>query len=80
VLWTVGRGAGIQLGAGLVLGLALAAVVAPAFGEALLGADPHDITVYALVAALIGATGLMASAVPAARALRVRPADALRAE
>jgi predicted permease len=80
VLWTVGRGAGIQLGAGLVLGLGLAAVVAPAFGEALLGADPHDLAVYTLVAALIGATGLLASAVPAARALRVRPAEALRAE
>jgi predicted permease len=80
VLWAVSRGAAFQLALGLVFGLGLAVVLAPAFGDALLGSDPRDPAVYGLIILTIGATGLVAAAVPAQRALRVNPAEALQAE
>jgi ABC-type antimicrobial peptide transport system permease subunit len=79
-LWAVSRGAAFQLALGLVFGLGLTVVLAPAFGDALLGSDPRDPAVYGLIILTIGATGLVAAAVPAQRALRVNPAEALQAE
>jgi putative ABC transport system permease protein len=80
VAWTIGRGAVWQLGLGLVLGLGLAALGAPAFGQALMGASPHDPLVYGGIAGILGLAALFASAVPTARALRVPPSEALRIE
>lgn len=80
VVWTVGRGAAFQLGLGVTLGLGLALAAAPVLGEALQGADPRDPVIYVLTALVVIATGLAASGVPAARALRVPPAEALRVE
>lgn len=44
------------------------------------GARPWDPATYALVFAVLGLTGLAASAIPAARATRVHPIEALRYE
>jgi putative ABC transport system permease protein len=80
VLWLVLRGGLIQLGIGLTLGLAVAAAVAPQFGEALFDEHPHDPAVYALIGVVLIVTGAVAAIVPGRRALTVSPMTALRSE
>jgi predicted permease len=80
VLALVMRGAAIQLGGGLVIGLGLAALVSPLIGEALMGADPRNVAVYASIALLLALAGGMAAWLPARRALQVSPSEALRSE
>ena len=80
ILWLVLRGGLLQLAAGLAIGLVLAAIVAPQFGEALFTQDPHDPIVYASIALALIVAGALASIVPARRALAVSPMTALRAE
>jgi predicted permease len=74
------RSGGAQLVVGLALGLVIASRLAPLLGGALMGIDPRDPGVHAAVVAVILATGLAAAAVPAARAARVSPAEALQSE
>jgi predicted permease len=66
--------------AGLIAGLALAAVVTPFLGMFLAGVPPHDLTSFALVAVALAATALAASYGPARRGMRLSPIDALRNE
>jgi predicted permease len=80
ILWLVLRGGLMQLVAGLVIGLALAAIVAPQFGDALFEQDPHDPIIYAGIALVLIVAGAVAAIVPARRALAVSPMTALRAE
>jgi predicted permease len=80
ILWLVLRGGLIQLALGLTIGLGVAAVVAPQFGEALFDQRPHDPAVYAGIGLLLVLAGLVAAVVPARRALRVSPMTALRSE
>jgi predicted permease len=80
ILWLVLRGGLIQLLAGLTIGLALAAAVAPQFGDALFKQEPHDPTVYAAVGLVLIVAGALAAIVPARRALGVSPMVALRSE
>jgi predicted permease len=80
ILWLILRGGLLQILAGLTIGLALAAAVAPQFGGALFEQDPHDLTVYAGVAVVVVVAGALAAIVPARRALAVSPITALRAE
>jgi ABC-type antimicrobial peptide transport system permease subunit len=80
LLWLVLRGGLVQLALGLTLGLGLATIIAPQFGEAAFGQNPHDPTVYAAIAALLVIAGALAAIVPARRALGVSPMVALRAE
>jgi predicted permease len=80
LLWLVLRSGLVQLVLGLTLGLGLATVIAPQFGEAAFGQSPHDPIVYAVVAAVLVVAGAIASIVPARRALGVSPMVALRAE
>jgi predicted permease len=80
ILWLVLRGGLVQLLTGLTIGLGLAAVAAPQFGEALFDQQPHDPTVYAAVALVLIVAGALAAIVPARRALGVNPMTALRAE
>jgi len=80
ILWLVLRGGLVQLLIGLTIGLALAAAVAPQFGEALFEQKPHDPTVYVAIGIVLIVAGAMAAIVPARRALGVSPMTALRAE
>ncbi|HUQ80809.1 MAG TPA: ABC transporter permease [Gemmatimonadaceae bacterium] len=80
ILWLVLRGGLMQLVAGLTIGLAIAAAVAPRFGGALFEQPPHDPSVYAAIAGVLMAAGALAAIVPAKRALSVSPMRALRGD
>jgi ABC-type antimicrobial peptide transport system permease subunit len=70
----------LQLGLGLGLGLG-AAFAATRLMESLLGlVSPTDPVVFATVTALLAAIGLGACWLPARRAARVAPTEALRSE
>jgi ABC-type antimicrobial peptide transport system permease subunit len=64
------------LGAGLVASLLLSPVIA---GE-LYGVSPRDPLAYAAVTVMLGLSAVLATAIPARRALRVDPVITLRAE
>ena len=65
---------GIAIGVGGALGLTRL------MESLLFGVAPTDMTTYAAVAALMGLTALLASYLPARRALRIDPVTALREE
>ncbi|HZN03887.1 MAG TPA: ABC transporter permease [Candidatus Polarisedimenticolia bacterium] len=65
---------------GCVAGLALSVALAPLYSHLLYGVRPFDPATYVLVTALIAAAGLLACWVPARRAVRLDPLEALRAE
>jgi predicted permease len=65
---------------GLAGGLVLAALVTPLLGMFLAGVPPHDLTSFAVVAAVLAVTALAASYGPARRGMRLSPTDALRNE
>ncbi|MGI9627086.1 MAG: ABC transporter permease [Longimicrobiales bacterium] len=69
-----------QIGIGLVLGLGLAFVVSRALQLVLFEVSPNDPAVFILITAVLAATGLLASTIPARRATRVDPMVALRQE
>jgi predicted permease len=66
--------------AGLIVGLAGAAVVTRVLQTFLFGVTPTDPIVFAIVTLLLLAVGLMAAWLPARRATRIDPWAALRAE
>ena len=80
LMWTAVRGGAAQIGAGLVIGVGLAAVIAPALGTLFMGYDPRDPAAYWAVASTLLATGLAAILGPARRASSVDVAEVLRAE
>lgn len=65
---------------GVVVGLFLALVAAKAIASLLFGVGPTDPITFAATAAALVAVGLAASYVPARRATRVNPTEALRHE
>jgi ABC-type antimicrobial peptide transport system permease subunit len=65
---------------GLAIGLACASAAARVLGRFLYGVHPNDPLTFAAVASLLLAVTLLASYVPARRALSVDPLSALRAE
>jgi putative ABC transport system permease protein len=65
---------------GMTAGLLLSTALARFLSGQLYGVSPFDPVVYLGVAALLGATALAASFLPAKRATRVDPIEALRAE
>jgi len=65
---------------GLVAGGAIAWAAARAMASLLYGVDPHDPRVYAGAIGVLLVTALAATLVPARRAARIDPAEALRAE
>ncbi len=74
------RGLG-QLGVGLVLGLAGAVAFARLIsGEFLIGVSPQDPLVFGVVTVMLVAVGLLACWLPARRAARINPTEALRTE
>jgi predicted permease len=72
---------GLMLSAiGITVGLAGAAVLTRLMASMLFGVNPLDWVTYVAVAVGLGATALLASYLPAARAARMDPSVALRAE
>jgi len=63
---------------GLVLGLAAAAGVTRALSTLLYGVEPIDVALFGSVATVLLFVGLVAAYVPARRAARVSPVNALR--
>ncbi len=69
-----------QVAIGVGLGLGLAVLISRGLQLVLFEVSANDPTVFAVIAAVLVATGLTASAVPARRATQVNPVDALRLE
>jgi predicted permease len=67
-------------GIGIAIGLVAAAFATRVMSTLLYGVRPLDPLTYVAVAAGLGFTALLASYVPAARAARIAPAEALRRE
>lgn len=65
---------------GVIVGAAVALLGARGLRTLLFGVTPHDPAIYAIVTLLLVAVGVLASAVPAARAARLDPNTALRTE
>lgn len=70
----------VQLATGILLGLGFAAVLSRGLGILLFGVAPWDPAVFAIVVTTLGLSGLAACLIPARRATRVDPIDALRYE
>jgi len=72
--------AGLGVGLGLLIALALVGVAGDGIQNVLFGVSPSEPLVYAAVVALVAIVSLVATLVPARRATRVDPMIALRAE
>jgi ABC-type antimicrobial peptide transport system permease subunit len=66
--------------AGIVIGTGCAVIAASLMRKLLFGTPPWDVTTLVSVAAVLGASALLASFLPARRAASVDPISALRAE
>lgn len=80
VLRLVLKQGAVQVGIGMALGLALAALLSRGLEIILFQVEPWDPAVFALIALVLAAVGMLASYIPALRATRVDPAVALRYE
>lgn len=69
-----------QVGIGLAIGLAFAFALSNLLKMLLFQVQPHDPGVFAAITLVLGLTGLAACLVPALRATRVHPNEALRTE
>jgi len=65
---------------GLIFGVPLAFVAGRFLGSQLYGINPHDPFVLMTAAGALGLSALLASLIPALRATRISPVEALRAE
>jgi putative ABC transport system permease protein len=70
----------VQLGVGLLLGLALAVLASGALQPVLYRVNPRDAAVFAAVIATLAAAGLVASSLPARRVTKIDPVLALSSE
>jgi ABC-type antimicrobial peptide transport system permease subunit len=80
VIWLIMRQAGALVLTGVALGLALAFASTRFIRSYLFGVKAHDAWTLAAVAIVLIASGAIAAYVPARRAARVDPVEALRAE
>jgi predicted permease len=70
----------VTLGIGIPIGVAVSTAVVRGAGGLLFGLSPHDPQTLAASAALLAAVGVVASAIPAIRATRISPTEALRSD
>jgi putative ABC transport system permease protein len=68
------------IGAGAIIGLALAGLLAQSIAAFLFGVAPVDPLTFGLAVGVLGITAAVASAVPALRAARIDPVVAFRSE
>jgi predicted permease len=80
VLWLFLREASLLLGAGMLVGLPLALLLARVVGKLLYQVPTLDPASVAATVALVAVGGVAAAVIPARRATRVDPLSALRAE
>jgi predicted permease len=73
----LGQGLAVSL-AGAAIGIALALILARSLHNRLFGVSPTDLPTFAVSAGVLAAVALVASWIPARRAARVDPVDALR--
>jgi ABC-type antimicrobial peptide transport system permease subunit len=73
-------GAMALVGAGLVLGILLSLASGRVKKGLLVGLEPTDPSAYLVASAILGAVALAASWIPARRASRIDPLEALRTE
>ena len=64
--------------AGIVIGSLAAVFAVRLLGSMLYGVGPNDVVTYVSVVALLGAVALAAAWIPATRATRIEPVNALR--
>jgi ABC-type antimicrobial peptide transport system permease subunit len=80
ILKMVLRGASTLIAAGLAVGTVLALLGARAASSLLFGLRPYDPATLILAVLLLAAVSLLAAAIPARRAARLEPMNALRDE
>jgi ABC-type lipoprotein release transport system permease subunit len=80
ILGAVMRSAAFQLICGLAVGAIVAPMMARALRGGLQGLSPDDPLIYTLVFMTLVCASLLASWIPARRALKVQPASVLRRE
>jgi putative ABC transport system permease protein len=69
-----------MIGIGLVAGVAGSVALSRGIADLLFGVSPTDLSVFAVVSALVLTTGVLAAFIPARRAVRIDPTRALREE
>jgi ABC-type antimicrobial peptide transport system permease subunit len=80
VLQMILRQSMIIIGVGLAIGLFGALALTRWMGSLLYGVSTHDLSIHGLVLLLLAGAGLIASYIPARRAMAVDPMVALRYE
>jgi putative ABC transport system permease protein len=80
ILSLVMRASGMQIGLGILIGMALLPIMARGLGNILQDESPFDPFIYGMVLALMLSVSIAATLTPTRRALRVDPAAALRYE
>ncbi len=80
LVWLVIRQGMTPVVAGLILGMAIALLLARLARSLLFGIEPQDPLTLVVGVGVLGAVALLACLLPALRALRIDPAIALRSE
>ena len=80
ILALVMRASGLQIGLGVLMGMAILPFMARGLGELLQDESPFDPVIYGSVLALMLVVAIAATLAPTLRALKVDPASALRHE
>jgi ABC-type antimicrobial peptide transport system permease subunit len=78
VRWMVVRQGLVMAGIGLALGIPASLAATRVLQTMVFGVTPHDPVTFVLVAGLLGVVAVVASYIPARRATRIDPLEALR--